>query len=150
EEFARPRTSPSARTGKARAVDARRVLPALRGALAELSGQPPERGPIVALRTSEAILRFLERDDARALVERGCATPDHVIRTKPTALLLEHDSLHEHARDRVRDAVRDRVRDAVREYARRYDAYFEAMVANKRVAVTKLDPWPRVVLVPGV
>ena len=64
-----------------------RVAAVVRGALATVSGEPPERAPIVAVRSSEWILAFLERDDAYELVQRGCATPDHVIRTKPTRAL---------------------------------------------------------------
>jgi NAD(P)-dependent dehydrogenase (short-subunit alcohol dehydrogenase family) len=39
---------------------------------------------------------------------------------------------------------------AVTEYARRYDGYFEEMCRSKRVEKTKLDPWPRIVLLPGL
>jgi rhamnose utilization protein RhaD (predicted bifunctional aldolase and dehydrogenase)/NAD(P)-dependent dehydrogenase (short-subunit alcohol dehydrogenase family) len=120
-----------------------RVLPRLRGALAEAAGEPPERGPILALRDTPAALAFLERSDAHALVDRGCITPDHVIRTKPKALLLDAP--------RKDDApLRAQLGDAVAAYAKAYDAYFAKMCAGKGVSPTKLDPWPRVVLLPGV
>jgi rhamnulose-1-phosphate aldolase/alcohol dehydrogenase len=120
-----------------------RVLPRIRGALAEAAGEAPERGPILSLRDGEWPLAFLERADASSLVERGCATPDHVIRTKPKALLL--------ASAQGDDAsLRARILEAVLAYGQRYDAYFARMCAEKKVQKTKLDPWPRVVLVPGV
>jgi rhamnose utilization protein RhaD (predicted bifunctional aldolase and dehydrogenase)/NAD(P)-dependent dehydrogenase (short-subunit alcohol dehydrogenase family) len=138
----RQKTVTVAPVGPSRALEAR-VLPRLRGALAEAAGEPPERGPILSLRQTSVALSFLERPDASALVERGCATPDHVIRTKPKALLVEG----------VREddaALRAQLLEAVRQYAAWYDGYFARACADKGVQKKKLDPWPRVVLVPGV
>src|SRR5208283_4053801 len=70
----------------AHAADA--VRHALRGALAKLAGAPGERGPILHQRASDSVLAFLARPDAEELTAIGCATPDHVIRTKPTPLFL--------------------------------------------------------------
>ena len=120
------------------------VAAIVRGALATVSGEPPERAPIVAVRSSEWVLGFLERKDAYELIQRGCATPDHVIRTKPTALLVppvEHEDLV---------GFTARIEREISEYGRRYDRYFEEMCAQKNVTRTKLDPWPRVILVPRV
>jgi rhamnose utilization protein RhaD (predicted bifunctional aldolase and dehydrogenase)/NAD(P)-dependent dehydrogenase (short-subunit alcohol dehydrogenase family) len=120
------------------------VAAIVRGALATVSGEAPEHAPIVAVRSSEWILGFLERKDAYELVQRGCATPDHVIRTKPMALLVptvEHEDT---------GALAARVEREIAEYARHYDRYFEEMCATKNVTRTKLDPWPRIVLVPRV
>jgi len=112
-----------------------RVATMVRGALANASGERSERAPIVAVRSSERIREFLERKDVYDLVSRGCATPDHVIRTKPTALLLP-DVEH--------------VEQEIAGYARRYDRYFEETCRRKNTTRTKLDPWPRVLLVPRV
>ncbi len=119
------------------------VLPRLRGTLAKLAGDAPERGPIVRTRSSQSILSFLERRDVADLVARGCATPDHVLRTKPTALLVPHPSYADGAK------LATQLEAAATEYARRYDAYFEEMSRAKKVQKTKLDPWPRIVLLPG-
>ena len=121
-----------------------RVATVVRGAIANVSGEPPERAPIVAVRSSEWILSFLERLDAYELVQRGCATPDHVIRTKPTALLVPRVEHEDSA------TLAARVEREIVEYARRYDRYFEETCAKKNVKRTKLDPWPRIVLVPRV
>ena len=121
-----------------------RIAAVVRGALATVCGEPPERGPIVALRSSEWILAFLEKLDAYELVSRGCATPDHVIRTKPTPMFVPKP---EHG-DPM--ALAARIEREIGDYARRYDRYFEDMCAKKNVKRTKLDSWPRVVLVPGV
>ncbi|MCL2449579.1 MAG: SDR family oxidoreductase, partial [Polyangiaceae bacterium] len=122
----------------------RAVAPRLRGAFAKLAGEPPERGPIVRLRSGEALRSLLSRPDAADLVARGCMTPDHVLRTKPAALLVrEPDYGHP-------DALATQIEHAVADYARAYDDYFHAMCAAKGVTRKKLDPWPRVVLFPGL
>lgn len=121
-----------------------RIATVVRGALATVSGEPPERAPIVAVRSSEWILAFLERLDCYELVQRGCATPDHVIRTKPTPLLLPKVESDEPM------ALAARIEREISDYARRYDRYFEEMCSTKNVARTKLDPWPRILLAPRV
>jgi rhamnose utilization protein RhaD (predicted bifunctional aldolase and dehydrogenase)/NAD(P)-dependent dehydrogenase (short-subunit alcohol dehydrogenase family) len=119
------------------------TLPRLRGILGRLAGDLPERGPIVRTRATQSILAFLERRDVAELVARGCATPDHVLRTKPSALLLQRPAYADAAR------LGAQLEGAVEEYARKYNAYFEEMCRSKKVKKNKLDPWPRIVLLPG-
>lgn len=120
------------------------VLPVARGALAAAAGDPLERGPILTVRSNEYILGFLERRDAVELTQRGCATPDHVLRTKPVPLFVERPELADAG------ALAARLDREIAEYARRYDRYFEETCARRGVTRTKLDPWPRVLLVPRV
>jgi len=120
------------------------LLPKLRGVLAKLAKAPEESGPLLSLRATDAILAFLDRPDARELVETGCATPDHVIRTKPTALYVESPDYAD------LDAFGARLSQKILQYAHDYDAYFERMCADKGVHPAKLDPWPRVILLPQV
>ncbi len=120
------------------------VLPVVRGVLAGAAGDPPEHGPVLAFRTSPQIAALLARRDVAELVERGCATPDHVLRTKSTPLLVADPN------DRTGDAFAERLTRDVETYARSYDVYFEQMCAKKDVSRTKLDPWPRVLLLAGM
>lgn len=119
------------------------VLPRLRGVLAKLWNDAPERGPVVRTRATQSVLAFLERPDAGELVSRGCATPDHVIRTKPTALFVPKPLFGDPER------LKAQLESSVIDYARKYDAYFEEQSRAKNAKKTKLDPWPRVVLLPG-
>ncbi len=120
------------------------VLPRLRGVLAKLASLPPERGPIVRLRTTPSLEAFLARPDAAELASKGCMTPDHVLRTKPAALFVERPSYDD------AEALTAELEWAIAEYAHAYDAYFTHMCALKGVTRTKLDPWPRVILLPGL
>jgi NAD(P)-dependent dehydrogenase (short-subunit alcohol dehydrogenase family) len=111
--------------------------------LAKLSSLAPERGPILRTRSTREILQFLDRRDAPELVARGCATPDHVLRTKPSALLVPRPAYGGGAE------LAAQLEAAATEYAQAYDAYFDSMTREKGVRRKKLDPWPRVVLFPG-
>ncbi len=119
------------------------ILPVLRGVLAKLAGDAMERGPILRARATQPILAFLERKDMAELVAKGCATPDHVLRTKPTAMLVQDPKYADPAK------LAEQLRGAVEQFAKQYDAYFEDMCRQKKVKKTKLDPWPRIVLFPG-
>ncbi|HVJ94861.1 MAG TPA: SDR family NAD(P)-dependent oxidoreductase, partial [Labilithrix sp.] len=116
----------------------------VRGALARAADDAPERAPIVSLRTSPRILAFLERADAAALTQRGCATPDHVIRTKPWPLHIAAPTYGD------ADALSTQIGRELLAYANRYNAYFEQATVTKNVTRKKLDPWPRVILLPQI
>jgi rhamnose utilization protein RhaD (predicted bifunctional aldolase and dehydrogenase)/NAD(P)-dependent dehydrogenase (short-subunit alcohol dehydrogenase family) len=144
ERHAGKRTQPGAVAAPQARVSESDVLPRLRGALARVGRDPVERGPIVRLRSTPAILAFLARADAHELVAKGCATPDHVLRTKPTALLVREP------RYGLAGELTAQLESAIESYARVYDAYFEDMSRTKGVTKKKLDPWPRVLLLPGL
>lgn len=120
------------------------LLPRIRGVLARLSNEPTERGPALTVRGPDSVLAFLERRDAKDLVNVGCATPDHVIRTKPWPLLVDKPDYSD------LDRLAERIATAVSEYAVRYETYVDAMAKKTNVSVKRLDPWPRVLLLPGV
>ena len=76
--------------------------------------------------------------------QRGVVTPDHVIRIKPWPLILPAP------RAADLDAFAGKARAAVEAYADRYRGYFERNNARVEPKKKALDPWPRVVLVPGL
>ncbi|MCR9163109.1 MAG: bifunctional aldolase/short-chain dehydrogenase [Nannocystaceae bacterium] len=109
------------------------LAPALRGALGQV---------VLERRSTDAALAFAADPAVASLSQRGPATPDHVIRTKALPLLLDPAE----AGDDWPGHVRARAQD----FRRRYDAYFEAQVAAKGAARTKLSSDPVVALIPGV
>ena len=136
--------SPGATSPVSAHSSAAEVLPRLRGVLAKLANAAPERGPILRLRSTPALEAFLVRPDAAELVSKGCMTPDHVLRTKPTALFVDRPAYADLGE------LTAQLEEAIIDYARAYDAYFAQMCAQKGVTRKKLDPWPRVVLLPGL
>jgi rhamnose utilization protein RhaD (predicted bifunctional aldolase and dehydrogenase)/NAD(P)-dependent dehydrogenase (short-subunit alcohol dehydrogenase family) len=120
------------------------IAPIIRGAAAlKEKGAEPTRF-IANFRTSPAILDYVNGAELGDYSQRGVVTPDHIIRTKNTPLVLpapEVGRLEEFAKA---------VREAVAAFAARYDAYFERENAGVGGIKSKLDASPRVVLVPGV
>lgn len=112
------------------------VAPTLRGA-----GGAAQR-MIVHFDDSPEVLRFLAGREARDLAARGTACPDHIIRTKATALWVEWDS-------RTDDlaALKTAIRDGAATYAERYQAYLHA---HQSPGDPEDDPQPRIALVPGI
>ena len=114
------------------------LAPVLRGLLGD-----HKRRYALSLRTSPQIQRFLVREDLDTVSQVGCATPDHVIRTKRYPLVLRLD-----ARD-ARDQ-RDTIRGSLSTYREQYIAYVTRQSARKRERIVPLDPDPRIILVPGI
>ncbi|HEY4121142.1 MAG TPA: bifunctional aldolase/short-chain dehydrogenase [Byssovorax sp.] len=118
------------------------IAPALRGALGRRSGA----SWIVTGRSSPQLVSFADHEDIDRVSQVGCATPDHVIRTKPTPLVLRVAEID--AKDPA--ALREKFEAEIAAYEERYTAYFKRCVAARGVERTQLDPYPRVFLVPGL
>ncbi len=100
----------------------REEIASLRRAIADQAGMP------VILKTNEnqKFIGFARHPDAARLSQKGPATPDHVIRTKPLPML---------GRD-------------VTGYAKKYREYFERQAPHAKDKKTMLDAAPRMVLDP--
>lgn len=92
----------------------------LRQDISALAGAPM----ILTLDDGELAQTFTGQDDLARIAGQGCATPDHVIRTKRLPL----------------------VGDDLTAYAEAYRDYFTAHQDRATVPLTMLDPAPRVVL----
>jgi rhamnose utilization protein RhaD (predicted bifunctional aldolase and dehydrogenase)/NAD(P)-dependent dehydrogenase (short-subunit alcohol dehydrogenase family) len=100
--------------------------------------------PLVAFRSNEAILDYVNGAELARYSQAGVVTPDHTIRTKNWPLLVpapDAGSL---------DDFRRAAGDAVAAFVDNYRDYFARH--NVRCSETKrmLDPAPRVILVPGL
>jgi rhamnose utilization protein RhaD (predicted bifunctional aldolase and dehydrogenase)/NAD(P)-dependent dehydrogenase (short-subunit alcohol dehydrogenase family) len=124
-----------------RLAERAQIASALRGALRKRSDQPW----ISAWRSSDVLLEAASRPEIAALMSNGCVTPDHVIRVKPKPLVLA--GLDEAL---AFDAVRLQIEAALDSYAAGYRAYFERCKSLRNSDPVALDPWPRVLLVPGL
>jgi rhamnulose-1-phosphate aldolase/alcohol dehydrogenase len=112
--------------GRERAArDAGTMAPKLRGALGR------ERPVILELDDSDDVLSFLDREDAERITQIGPATPDHLLYTKRYPLFL-------------RDG--DDAGEAMRRYVERYTAQYLAHPSE----FPMLEPFPRVIVMPGV
>jgi len=139
----RPRVA-GASPGRGAADAAARLAPALRGALAEPLGEGGWKRVVLEHRASDEILEILAREDAASIAASNPLTPDHVIRTKGSYVLLPDLPLDD------LPAARERVAVAAGDFRARYETYFESNRARACSPVKRLDSSPRVILVPGI
>ncbi|MFH1141938.1 MAG: SDR family oxidoreductase, partial [Chloroflexota bacterium] len=133
--FGGTKVSPIPREERQRVAAA--VASVLRGSLT------PPGGPRLLLRfdDSDDVLAWTGSRGVRELAEAGAATPDHLLNTKRTPLLVEvSDPSHV-----------GELRRALTEGVARYrESYAEWYVRYSPDPVDMLDPNPRVILVPGL
>lgn len=103
-----------------RDLDERLEIVKLRAEVSQVAGFPI----ILSSHSDEKSLAFAQREDVNVISQQGCATPDHVIRTKRLPLV---------GRD-------------VKAYAESYRAYFAEESPKSAQPVTILDPAPRVII----
>jgi rhamnose utilization protein RhaD (predicted bifunctional aldolase and dehydrogenase)/NAD(P)-dependent dehydrogenase (short-subunit alcohol dehydrogenase family) len=120
------------------------IAPILRGALSAGAGAGAERRFVLTYRTSPAILNYVDGAELANYARRGVVTPDHVIRTKNIPLVLPPAAAGD------LDRFAREVRAAVAHYVEAYDAMFARESARSVSKKLKLDPLPRVALVPGL
>ncbi|MEK7880086.1 MAG: SDR family NAD(P)-dependent oxidoreductase, partial [candidate division NC10 bacterium] len=131
--FGGPRVSPLAPAERRRTALA--LAPFLRGLVSR------DRRAILHFDDAPELLEFVGSQEAGSLSQVGPATPDHTIFTKRLPCYLAGEQSGDP--DRLKAALRDAVERFVGEYTR----YFEA----HRFEGTKLlDPFPRVILIPGI
>ncbi len=111
------------------------VAPALRGLVSR------DKRAILHFDDAPDTLEFVGSREAATLSQAGPATPDHTIYTKRVACFVET------AEPRDPERVKVAVREAVERFVADYTRYVEA---HRREGTALLDPFPRVVLIPGV
>ncbi|TMJ45995.1 MAG: bifunctional aldolase/short-chain dehydrogenase, partial [Alphaproteobacteria bacterium] len=121
------------------------IAPIVRGACAIARDDNADRvmRQILCFSTSPSILEYVNGAELPRYSQAGVVTPDHTIRTKNWPLIVpapEASGLEE---------WKTAVQKAVAEFAARYHAYFARNNARTEPKKTELDPYPRVVLVPG-
>ncbi|HEY6831405.1 MAG TPA: bifunctional aldolase/short-chain dehydrogenase [Pseudolabrys sp.] len=129
----------------AQLASATAVAPILRGActLRDAHGEAAHKRLILDFRTGDAILGYVNGEDAARYARAGLLTPDHVIRTKPRPLLLPAPEAGKLG------AFETAAHKAAQQFAHDYKNYF-ARNAARAGGATMHDPLPRVVLVPGL
>lgn len=111
------------------------VAPILRGAISRNARM------LLMFDNSPSVLRFVNGPRASQISQVGPFTPDHILHTKPKPLFLELPDTGSS------DTIVQTVNKGVERYRQEYVRYFERY---KTPGVTMLDPYPRVVLVPGM
>ena len=122
------------------------IAPILRGAVA-LENNPREgtaKRQILCFRDGAKVLDYVNGAELARYSQIGVATPDHTIRTKNWPLVVPAPEA-----ERL-DAWAASVRQAVEAFVARYHAYFASNNRRMNGIKKELDPYPRVILVPGL
>lgn len=122
------------------------IAPILRGACA-LSNNKQEgaaQRQILCFRSNPKILNYVNGAELSRYSQIGVATPDHTIRTKNWPLVVPAPDA-----DNLKDWTQA-AKTAVNAFVAHYHAYFASNNARVANAKKELDPYPRVILVPGL
>ena len=123
-----------------------RLAPILRGLLATRTGNPdrPYRRVILQALREPAVLQFLDAEHFKKIAVTPPLTADHLIRTKPLPLWVDHLDYADPRR------FRDQLREAMEQYRKEYDAYMDRHAARLPEGVERFDSQPAVILLPGL
>ena len=121
------------------------VAPIIRGVctLRDASGGGAHKRLVLDFRSNDAILNYVNGKDVKRYARAGVITPDHVIRTKPSPLVLPAPEVGKLA------DFKSAAQAAARTFMDEYAAYFERHKTRANGASIH-DPLPRVALVPGL
>ncbi len=122
------------------------VAPMVRGLLAEATGDEnrPWRRMILKTLAEREVLEFVDSAEGKRLALTPPLTTDHLIRTKGLPLWVDRPDYND------AEKLRGQVAEALKDYVAAYEGYFERHAAGLAAGVEKRDPYPRVVLMPGL
>lgn len=113
------------------------LLPWLRGQISQ------QKRFVGTVQSDDAILRFVNSNDAPRLAELGTSCPDHFLRTKIKPLYVDWNPQNEDI-----DALKSKLEASLQQYREDYRSYYESCKRDNSPAMR--DPNPTVVLIPGI
>ncbi len=113
------------------------LLPWLRGRVSQ------EHRFVATVDTDEAVLTFVNSQDAPRLAELGTSCPDHFLRTKIKPLYVDWNPVQEDLA-----TLQSRLQEGLERYRQDYRAYYQRY--RRPDSPPMRDPNPTVILVPGV
>ena len=122
------------------------AAPLIRGALARRAASSDEesRGVILQALTDPEITGLLESERGYELAVSPPLTTDHLVRTKPFPLWIGSPAYDDE------EQLQAQISEAIDAYAACYRAYCARGAAADGQEVRPYDPWPRVILMPGL
>lgn len=111
------------------------VMPKVRGLVSQ------RQAAVLQCDDSEAVLEFVGSEGTAERSQIGAACPDHLVHTKRQPLFVDWGP------GERREDLWNRIASGVERYVEAYEAYFQA---HQREGDTLRDPYPRVLLIPGL
>ena len=122
------------------------VAPIVRGVLARRTEDPdrPLAPVILKAMATREMLDIVDSAQGREISLSPPLTSDHLIRTKALPLWIDDPAYEDIPR------LREQISKAIQEYIHAYDSYVDRHLARLPAGVQRMDPLPRVVLMPGL
>jgi len=122
------------------------IAPVVRGLLARPTGDAdlPWTRTILQPLINRVVLDFVDSDGGKEIALTPPLTSDHLIRTKPYYLWIDTPDFANSQN------LRGQFSDAIKMYASEYDSYVDRHITDMPQGVQRMDPMPRVILVPGM
>lgn len=111
------------------------LLPVVRGAVSKYTKV------VLTFDDASDVLEFVNSKNLNVLANKGAACPDHLVSTKLFPMVVDIKKPGDLGN------VDTAFRKALDEYVKRYEAYFNS---HKNPADKMYDPYPRVILIPGI
>ncbi|KGG00290.1 MULTISPECIES: bifunctional aldolase/short-chain dehydrogenase [Prochlorococcus] len=128
------------------------IIPYLRGLISKYATKGKfNQKWIFEIRNNKNINEIFESDNLFELINRGVATPDHVIRTKSKPLLLE--IFNPENKSQIDSYITNWVKNTeekIEQYIKEYENYFNRNIKQSKQEKKQLDPLPRLILIPGI
>ena len=128
------------------------ILPYLRGLIGRISKKYcPNENWVFDIRNNENTKELFRNQKLNILINKGVATPDHVIRTKAKPVLLQtfepdkNKNLDEQIVDWVENSI-----ERINNYITEYEIYFQRNSKLSKEKKKQLDPLPRLILIPNI
>jgi rhamnulose-1-phosphate aldolase/alcohol dehydrogenase len=115
---------------------AAKIMPVIRGAAGKL------KKTILTYDDGDDVAQFINSNEAPKLSQVGAACPDHLVHTKRVPLYVEWNPTSGNV-----DELAEKLKTGIAQYAEEYKAYFTRSAGKSD---TLGDPYPRVILIPGV
>ena len=112
------------------------VLPVIRGIVSEF------RHAILSYDAGDDFLQFVNSHNVGQLSQIGAACPDHLVHTKRTPLFIDWNPDTDNTQ-----LLEEKLKQELDRYKSHYIAYYNR---NIDIDVAMHDPFPRVILIPGV
>ena len=114
---------------------AREMLPVVRGAISKYTRT------VLTFDDADDVLEFVNSKDLSVLANKGAACPDHLVSTKLFPMVVDVTNPDDPTK------FEPAFRKALDEYVKKYASYFNS---HKNSGDKMYDPFPRVILIPGV
>jgi len=95
---------------------------------------------ILTVNSSNGVLEFVNSKKGALISQVGCATPDHMLRTKGRPLFLK-------IKNSANDLTEKNIIAQIENYAKAHGRYFKRF---KSPGMQMLDPYPRIILIPQI